>query len=86
MISLAHGRDPHQTTESGDTDLPLTPGQERFANKNHAEAGARSLVDQRMVFFYRDGPILSRRWLVDQDGRVVQFDSFARTATNEARS
>jgi hypothetical protein len=32
-----------------------------------------------MVFFYREGRMMARRWLVDPDGRVVQYDSFARS-------
>jgi hypothetical protein len=32
------------------------------------------------VRFYRVGPMLTRRWLVDDDGNVIEFDVFARTA------
>ena len=86
MISLAHGRGVQQTAGEGDTDRRLTRAQERFSNKNHARAGERSLVDERMVFFYRDGPMLARRWLVDQDGCIVRFDSFARSPASHDRS
>jgi hypothetical protein len=77
MISPARGHGDFQ--KAGQQETPLTPGQEWFARKNRASAGGRSLADERMVFFYREGPILSRRWLVAPDGRVVQIDSFART-------
>jgi hypothetical protein len=39
-----------------------------------------------MVFFYREGPLLTRRWLVDPDGCVVQFDSFAPTPEQQGQS
>jgi hypothetical protein len=76
MISLEQGHDPPHIAGLGQTIQPLSRAQERFAKKNRASPGPRSLADERMVFFYREGPIVSRRWLVDQDGRVVQLDSF----------
>lgn len=79
MMSLAQGRAPSQIAGQRQTIEPLTPAQERFGRKNRACAGDRSLADRRMVFFYREGPMLSRRWLVGPDGHVVQFDSFPRT-------
>ena len=78
LLSPSQGRDPFRTDGQQQMIEPLTPLQRRFADENRAFPGERSLADGRMVFFYREGPMLTRRWLVDQDGRVVQFDSFAR--------
>lgn len=74
-VSLAHGR----ASGQGLTTQPLTPAQERFAQEHRAVAGERSLADTRMMFFYREGTMLTRRWLVDEAGCVIQLDSFART-------
>jgi hypothetical protein len=68
------------------TSHPLTPAQRRFAEENRAFPGERSLADERMMFFYREGTMLTRRWLVDEDGRVVQLDSFARTPRTAVES
>ena len=76
--SLAHGREPSQPGH-GLTHQALTAAQERFAHENRAIPGERSLADERMMFFYREGTMLTRRWLVDEQGRIVQLDSFART-------
>src|SRR5437762_2203019 len=56
----------------------LTPAQEQFAEENRASVDPRLCADERMVLFYREGPMLTRRWLVDQEGRVIRFDAFAR--------
>ena len=80
--SLAHGRDVSQPGQ-GQTSHTLTTAQERFAQEHRAVPGERSLADERMMFFYREGTMLTRRWLVDADGRVVQLDSFARTPRSQ---
>jgi hypothetical protein len=79
MISLAPGRDPSHRDGQRQTIQPLTRAQERFAKKNRAYPGGRSLADERMVFFYREGPMLAQRWLVGPNGYVIQRDSFAPT-------
>lgn len=80
MIALAHRPDPGQTADRRPTLESLTPAQERFGERNGASPGHRSLPDGRMVFFYREGPMLTRRWLVDPIGRTVDFETFARTS------
>jgi hypothetical protein len=80
-FSLAHGRD--SQAGQGLTTQGLTSAQARFAQDHRAVPGERSLADERMNFFYREGTMLTRRWLVDEDGRVVQLDSFARTPRSE---
>jgi hypothetical protein len=77
-ISLAQGSASSELAH-GLTSQTLSRAQERFAEENRAFPGERSLADDRMMFFYREGTMLTRRWLVDEDGRVVQLDSFART-------
>jgi hypothetical protein len=77
-VSLAHGRASSQAGQGLPTQA-LTPAQERFAQEHRAVPGERSLADERMMFFYREGTMLTRRWLVDEMGSVVQLDSFART-------
>ena len=84
MISLAEGPDPRQVAGRPQEIQPLTRAQERFARKNHASPGWRSLADERKVFFYREGPNGGRRWLVDSDGRVVQLDSFEKGSVGAA--
>lgn len=58
---------------------PLSPAQRRFRRKNDALVGPKAYGREGLVFLYRDGPMLTRRWLVDRNGRVVQYDAFART-------
>ena len=74
MHPHAHGR----ASGEGLKTQPLTPAQERFAQEHRAVPGERSLADPRMLFFYREGAMLTRRWLVDEAGCVIQLDSFAR--------
>ena len=69
MISVTQGREPFPLDGEPPMIEPLTPPQKQFAERNRAFPGERSLADGRMVFFYREGPMLTRRWLVDQDGR-----------------
>jgi hypothetical protein len=59
---------------------PLSPAQTRFARKNGALVGPEAYGGGGAVFLYREGPMLTRRWLVDRTGRVVQYDTFARSA------
>ena len=66
MISLAQGRD------GGEVIQTLTPAQERFAEKNNASPGERSLTDPRMVFFYREGPMLTRSSEITMPCRSVE--------------
>jgi hypothetical protein len=33
-----------------------------------------------LVFLYREGPMLTRRWLVDRNGHVISHDTFARSS------
>jgi hypothetical protein len=58
----------------------LTPAQQRFADENRACLVPGSFAEEGVVRFYRVGPMLTRRWLVDDDGNVIEFDVFARTA------
>jgi hypothetical protein len=58
----------------------LTPAQKRFAEENRAFLIPGSFAEERVVRFYRVGPMLTRRWLVDDDGNVIEFDAFVRTA------
>jgi hypothetical protein len=58
---------------------PLSLAQKRFRRKNGALVGPKAYGREGLVFFYRDGPMLTRRWLVDSNGRIVQYDAFART-------
>lgn len=57
----------------------LTAAQQRFAEEHDAQVGYRAWDDARSVFLYYEGVALTRRWLVDEDGRVVQADVFGRT-------
>jgi hypothetical protein len=59
---------------------PLTPAQKQFAEENRAVLVPGSFAEERVVRFYRVGPMLTRRWLVDDDGNVIEFDAFPRTA------
>lgn len=85
MISLAQGRASSEVADHGTSVQVLSSAQKRFAKKNRARPGARSLADPRMVFFYREGAMLTRRWLVDEDGYVYQSDSFARAPADVTR-
>jgi hypothetical protein len=86
IISLAQGSDPFPMDGLQPSIETLTRAQQRFANKNRALPGERSLADRRMVFFYREGAMLTRRWLVDGEGRIIQFDSFARDPVNQGQA
>jgi hypothetical protein len=63
-----------------DEATPLSSAQRRFARKQGASVGPEAYGRGGLLFFYREGPMLTRRWLVDRTGRVIQYDTFARTA------
>lgn len=56
----------------------LTSAQQRFALEHEASIGNRGWNDERNVFVYRAGAALTRRWLIDRDGRVVETEVFPR--------
>ena len=58
---------------------PLSAAQRRFRRTNGALVGPKAYGREGLVFLYREGPMLTRRWLVDRNGRVVQYDAFARS-------
>jgi hypothetical protein len=55
---------------------PLTPAQSAFAQLNGAVPAVRSPRDPRLVFMYRDEAHRTSRWLVDDEGLVVDIASF----------
>jgi hypothetical protein len=57
----------------------LTVAQQRFAQEHDAQVGYRAWDNDRRVFLYHEGAALTRRWLVDEYGQVVQTDVFGRT-------
>ena len=54
----------------------LTAAQNAFAMQNQAVPAVRSGQDPRMVFMYRDEQHRTSRWLVDDEGLVVDVASF----------
>ncbi|HSZ04606.1 MAG TPA: hypothetical protein VK778_05320 [Solirubrobacteraceae bacterium] len=56
----------------------LTVEQARFARQHDAVPGMHAVDDDRLVFFYHDGPWVTCRWLVDERGRALDSASFPR--------
>lgn len=54
----------------------LTEPQRRFAEREHATPFLRS--GNRGVFLYQNGPVSTRRWLVDREGRILESAAFRR--------
>lgn len=63
-----------------DQSTTLSPAQRRFARKNRAMVGGPGYGLEGLVFLYREGPMLTRRWLVDRNGHVISHDTFARSS------
>jgi hypothetical protein len=57
-------------------DEELSAAQTAFAENNAAIAPMRSAVDPRLVFMYHTEHGRTRRWLVDQDGAVIDTALF----------
>jgi hypothetical protein len=62
-----------------EADRSLTPAQAAFARENRAVLVPSSFSEERVVRLYRVGPMLTRRWLIDEEGNVIEFDAFPRT-------
>jgi hypothetical protein len=56
----------------------LSPAQVSFGLREHAIPGARPSADNRMVYMYRQGPLRTYRWLVDNAGGVHDCATFRR--------
>jgi hypothetical protein len=56
----------------------LTSAQRAFAERNDVIAWRRSTRSPTAVFMYRDEPHRAFRWLVDEDGRVIESEAFRR--------
>ncbi len=56
----------------------LTAAQREFAEQNQVVAWRRSTRSPGAVFMYRDEPHRAFRWLVDEDGRVIESEAFRR--------
>jgi hypothetical protein len=52
----------------------LTAAQRRFAKRRSAVAGRNSPLGG--TFFYHHGPEMTMRWLISEDGLVLQTVSF----------
>jgi hypothetical protein len=81
-LSAARARraagDPHMTCAAYARPLlPLSLKQRSFAEHNAARAGLAA-SNSRGVFFYRDLPAATIRWLVDSGGEVLEQDVFLR--------
>jgi hypothetical protein len=64
----------------------LSPAQARFAQKNHAVVGMRSVNDTGMVYLYEQRPGAVYRWLVKQNGHAVELHSFTDVPRKASRS
>jgi hypothetical protein len=57
----------------------LSPAQREFAEQHEVIAWRRSTRSPNAVFMYRDEPQRAFRWLVDEDGQVIESEAFRRT-------
>ncbi len=56
----------------------LSPAQREFAEQQQVIAWRRSTRSPNAVFMYRDEPHRAFRWLVDEDGQVIESEAFRR--------
>jgi hypothetical protein len=63
----------------------LSVAQIRFAREYQAVPAVRSGQDPRMIFMYRDEPYRTSRWLVNEDGEVVDSAMFHHRPTRAVR-